>query len=215
MSSTSTLPTPPDDRPLAVDLFFRLLLYGVVIAVIAAAAFGRLGVSSDVAIEQVGDLQLSVHHAAVTRPGLSSPFDITVTSDGGLPDQIVIELAAAYIGAFDWNTLGPAPVEEFSDGVRERWTFDIPPGATSLGISFDGRLDPSVQNALSTDVVAFVDGHPADLGVDRHPGHALRRNHGVDRPRHRPLLVPLPGDAGNSGSGRWRSSARSTCWWSW
>ena len=66
--------------------------------------------------------------------------------------------------AFDWNTLGPAPVEEFSDGVRERWTFAIPPGSTTLGISFDGRLDPSVQNALSTEVIAFVDGHPP-LGV--------------------------------------------------
>ena len=136
-------------------------------AVLGLGVTGRLGVSSQVASAQVDDIRLSVRHAAATRPGISTPLDITVSSATALPDRVVIEIGADYIGSFDLNALSPAPAEEFNDGERQRWTFDVPEGSPSLGVSLDGRLDPSVQSSLTTEVVAVVGDHaPIVVSID-------------------------------------------------
>jgi hypothetical protein len=100
MSSTSTLPTPPDDRPLPADRVLHAVLLLVLAAVLALGVTGRLGVSSEVASAQVDDVPLSVRHAAATRPGISTPLDITVSSETVLPDR-VIEIEADYMVSFD------------------------------------------------------------------------------------------------------------------
>jgi hypothetical protein len=159
MSSNSTLPTPPDDRPPPADRVLHAVLLLVLAAVLGLAVTGRLGVTSQVASAQVEDVRLSVRHAAATRPGVSTPLDITVSSATALPDQVVIEIGADYMLSFDFNALSPPPAEEFGDGARQRWTFDVPEGADTLGVSLDGRLDPSVQSSLTTEVVAMVGDH--------------------------------------------------------
>ena len=69
--------------------------------------------------------------------------------------------------SFDFNVLSPAPAEEFNDGERQRWTFDVPEGSDSLGVSLDGRLDPSVQSSLTTEVIAMVGDHaPIMVSID-------------------------------------------------
>ncbi len=167
MSSTSTLPTPPDDRPLPADRVLHAVLLLVLAAVLALGVTGRLGVSSEVASAQVDDIRLSVEHAAATRPGISTPLDITVSSETGLPDSVVIEIGADYMLSFDFNALSPAPAEEFNDGERQRWTFDVPEGSDTLGVSLDGRLDPSVQSSLTTEVIAMVGDHaPIVVTID-------------------------------------------------
>ncbi len=167
MSSTSTLPTPPDDRPLPADRVLHVVLLLVLAAVLGLGVTGRLGVKSEVASAQVDDIRLSVRHAAATRPGISTPLDITVSSATGLPDRVVIEIGADYVLSFDFNALSPAPAEDFSDGERQRWTFDVPEGSNTLGVSLDGRLDPSVQSSLTTEVVAVVGDHaPIVVSID-------------------------------------------------
>ncbi len=155
--SSSTLPVPPDDRPHPVDRVLHILLVVVMVAVVVLGIGGRLGVTTEEASQSEGDMVLSVRYASVTRPGLSSPFVVTLTG-ASLPTSLQVEVDTAYVAAFDLNALNPTPASSWSDGERERWTFELPPGLTRFSVSADARLDPSVQNSLTADVVVGIPG---------------------------------------------------------
>jgi hypothetical protein len=83
------------------------------------------------------------------------------TVDGSaLPDTVTISLTTSYFAMFDLNGLSPTPSSSFSTEQWARWSFDVPPGESSLRIDLDVRLEPAVQWVRSGSAVLELDGEP-------------------------------------------------------
>lgn len=138
-------------RMLAMSLIGLLALTGVL---------GFLGVRSSVASSTGSGISLTVDHASVTRPGLATPFAMTIeTSDGSpLPASVTTRVDSAYLTMFDENGLDPVPTSTFRNGEWTWWTFDVPDGATALEVSFDARLEPAVQWGRSATAAVEIEG---------------------------------------------------------
>ena len=152
----STAPDESND-PTAVDLAYRRILVAFAGLTLAAGLLGVLGIRETEASVDSNGYELAIRYAAVTRPGLATPFDVTVTRDQPLPAQVGIAVSSSYLAAFDENGLDPAPSESFNDGEEQRWLFDVPEGERRLTVSFDARLEPAVQWTRNATVSLLVD----------------------------------------------------------
>src|SRR5690606_1280243 len=73
-------------------------------------------------------------------------FHVIVTSPGGFDEaEIDIAVPLRYIDMWDENGLNPGPKDETVAGDRLVWTFTTPDGADRLEVSFDARIEPSIQ----------------------------------------------------------------------
>lgn len=142
------------------ETFLRTGAVGFVWALVLLGLTGLLGVRTDIARSSDNGYELAVTHAEVTRPGLATPFHLTVSrTDGGpLPAEVTTRIDARYLEMFDENGLDPDPVGSFSTSESAWWTFAIPPGENRLEVSFDVRLEPSVQWGRTGSVSLEVDG---------------------------------------------------------
>ena len=134
---------------------------------LALGALGFYGVRTRTTTASGGGYELSVRYASVSRPGLATPWSFEVTRPGGFPDGLTVAVTSSYFDAFDENGLGPAPVEESTDGELTIWRFG-PSAGDTLSVSFDARIEPGVQ--LTTvkgrlEVLAGATG-PTAVGVD-------------------------------------------------
>src|SRR5690606_18315559 len=128
-----------------------------------------------------------------TRPGIATPFAISVaTVDGSpLPETVMTRVESAFLDMFDENGLDPTPVSTFQDDRWIWWTFEVPDGASRLTVSFDARLQPTVQSGRTTVVAVEVQGEEA-VSLEFHTrvvpggGHNGHSDSGNGR-----LLVPL------------------------
>ena len=111
---------------------------------LALGAFGFYGVKTRTASATGGGYELTVTYASLSRPGLATPWSFDVTRAGGFPDGLTVAVTSSYFDSFDENGLGPAPVEEATDGDRTIWRFGAQAGDT-LSVSFDARIEPGVQ----------------------------------------------------------------------
>jgi hypothetical protein len=112
---------------------------------IVAGAMGVMGVRSRTvsAVNDAG-IRLTVTYAAVTRPGLATPWDVTVERNGGFDEPLTVRTTSAYLAAFDENGLDPDPDASSTDATTTIWEFEPPEGNT-LVVSFDARWEPGVQ----------------------------------------------------------------------
>lgn len=143
-SPTSTIPEALPLARLRRARALRRLAFVVIALFLLAAAFGLLGVRSREASASGGGYDMTVTYAAMSRPGLATPFDIEVTKAGGFPGQVTLAVSGDYLAAFDENGLDPDPTGARADGDFVYWTFDPPEGDVLL-VSFDARLEPAVQ----------------------------------------------------------------------
>lgn len=138
----------------------RRVSFTLIGLLIILGATGFLGVRT--LTEQVANhgYSLTVIHAAVTRPGLATPFSILVNrSDGAaLPSPITIRIDSAYLAMFDDNGVEPQPVSSFNDSHSTWWTFDVLPNRSELRVDLDARIEPAVQWGRSAIVALSVDG---------------------------------------------------------
>ena len=107
-------------------------------------ALGFFGVRTRTASAAGGGYELSVDYASISRPGLATPWAFEVRRGGGFPDGLTVAVTSSYFDAFDENALGPAPVEETTDGDLTIWRFS-PTSSATLSVSFDARIEPGVQ----------------------------------------------------------------------
>ena len=121
-------------RAFAVALGLFLLL----------GALGVYGVQTRTVTSAGGGYELSVTYASVSRPGLATPWSFEVRRPGGFPDGLTVAVTSSYFDAFDENGLGPAPVEETTEGELTIWRFSATRSET-LEVSFDARIEPGVQ----------------------------------------------------------------------
>lgn len=146
-------------RRLAVDGF------AVVVGLVFLAGLLNLpGVRSSTAEAAGEGVELSVFHGRVTRGGLATPFDITVTRPGGFDEPVVVGVTYEYLALFDENGLDPEPASATTMGEWLLWEFD-PPVGDRLDISFDARVEPAVQRGKPGSVAVF-DGEEELVRVD-------------------------------------------------
>lgn len=125
--------------------------------VVVLALLGVLGVSSETSGATAPDYELSIDHATVARPGLSVPFSVTIKKNGGFQGPVDVSISSSYLDLFDENGLSPAPETASADDEKVFLRFAPPPGDT-LSISFDVRIDPSVQQGASGEVAVIDSG---------------------------------------------------------
>ena len=102
------------------------------------------GVNTDRVAATSGGFDLEVRYSTTSRPGLATPFEITVRRAGGFEEPIVLAVDSAYMSIWDENGLDPEPAASTSTATSLIWEFDPPPGET-LMISFDARIEPAAQ----------------------------------------------------------------------
>lgn len=107
-------------------------------------ALGFYGVRTTSASAAGGGYEVSVDYASISRPGLATPWSVEIRRAGGFPDGVTVAVTSAYFDVFDENGLGPAPVDETTDGDLTIWRFG-PTASDTLSISFDARIEPGVQ----------------------------------------------------------------------
>ena len=124
--------------------FGRRIFLALVSLLVLIGATGLLGVRTGTVTAQADGYSLTVTYASVTRPGLATPFAIEVTHAGGFDRGFDLDVASAFLEAFDENGLDPEPVASAGDGTWTTWGFDAPDGER-FELSFDARLEPAVQ----------------------------------------------------------------------
>jgi hypothetical protein len=126
--------------------------------------WNTIGVDSTEVEASGGGYVLAVRYGSVTRPALATPFDITVTRQGGFDAPVTVAVDHDYLMMWDENGLTPAPSAETVDGDWLLWEFDPPVGDT-LTVVFDARIEPAVQNGRSG-AVAVVEAERRVVQVD-------------------------------------------------
>jgi hypothetical protein len=127
------------------SIWGRRALVLVLLLLVVAGAAGLLGVRTGrTSARGTGGLEIRLAYAHTTRPGLASPWTLTVERDGGFDGPIHVATTASYLRAFDDNAVVPAPDSETSRGDTVVWTFD-PPAGDTLTVTLDAALEPGVQ----------------------------------------------------------------------
>lgn len=162
---TDSWPTGPADPSPGWDRL-ESVLRGVAIAVVATvvvlAITGVTGVTTATATESSDQIEVAVRHASVTRPGLATPFSVTVEPADGepLPTTLEIGVPTEFLAMFDENGLHPTPDSESSDGIYRTWTFEMPASTRRFTVEYDARLQPNTHRG--GEAVAIVGGSLAD-----------------------------------------------------
>jgi len=156
---TSTIPSQETETN-GWETGLRAVSVGCIGLLMLLGLLGLFGVRSSVATASGNGLSIAVTHAAITRPGLATPFSVEVRSEDGspLPASVTLRVDSAYLALFDENGLDPEPSSSFADAEWTWWSFDIPPEAGVLEFSFDARLEPAVQRGRGATTAVEIDG---------------------------------------------------------
>jgi len=155
-----SIPTEPTPTKIPRQLRARAVRRIFVAALglfLALGALGFYGVRTTTSSATGSGYELEVRYASVSRPGLATPWSFEVRRQGGFPDGLTVAVTSSYFDAFDENGLGPAPVEETTDGKRTIWRFG-PSVGDVLAVSFDARIEPGVQLTRLGGQVEVLDG---------------------------------------------------------
>jgi hypothetical protein len=162
-SSTSTLPRDAGLHHARLDRRISTALIVCFALVVVVALVGLLGVKSATTTTRLADgTEVQLHYARITRPGLASPWSVTVRRPGGFDGPIIVRSTSAYFDLFDENGLDPDAAAATQDGEMVIWEFGPPPGET-FRLSFDARIEPGAQWGRDATTEIEVDGDVAAL----------------------------------------------------
>jgi hypothetical protein len=162
-SSTSTVPHDEGLRNARVDRRISTVLAAGFGLVVVVALLGLLGVKSDTTSTRMADgTEVEIHYARITRPGLASPWAVTVHRPGGFDGPITVRSSSSYFDLFDENGLDPDAAAATQDGDMVIWEFDPPPGET-FRLSLDARIEPGAQWGRDATTEVEIDGAIATL----------------------------------------------------
>jgi hypothetical protein len=159
-SPSSTVPADSARSTNTVERAIHVAAFSLVGLVVLLGGIGLLGVRTGQVGAEGGGYRLEVTRSIVTRPGLATPFRVDVFAGDGssLPETVTLIVDADYLAMFDFNGLQPTPSTTFSRGQSTWWTFDVPPGQSSLRVDTDARLEPAVQWAREGSVTLELEG---------------------------------------------------------
>jgi hypothetical protein len=143
----ATAPQRSDRRALRHERWVRWVFTGALALFLLLAALGLFGVRTATRSASGGGYDLEVRYAAVTRPGLATPFEIEIGFGGGVPPSGTVRVAVSspYLAMFDENSLDPDPEAATRTEDATIWELEAPRTGEPLVISLDARLEPAVQ----------------------------------------------------------------------
>jgi hypothetical protein len=153
----STMPEAANHERVSRARAARRIGIGVLMSFLLLGATNVFGVRSQTVSASGGGYELTVTYAAVSRPGLATPWDVEVRHPGGFDGPITIATSGHYLGMFDENGLDPDPSSSTATGDLVIWEFEPPSGET-LRVSFDARLEPAVQVGRVGETSVLEDG---------------------------------------------------------
>lgn len=113
--------------------------------VLLAGLGGLLGQKTGTVSDTGSGATLEVEYPVITRPGLDSPWSVTVTRSGGFAGPVRLRTTSAYFDLFDENGFDPEPTASLQDDTWIEWEF-APPAGDTLAVGFDARLSPAIQS---------------------------------------------------------------------
>jgi hypothetical protein len=144
---------------------YRLTFAALAVIVGAAVVdgFGVVdvyGVDTANARDSGGGFDLDVRYGTVTRPALATPFEITVTREGGFDEPVHLAISADYLSMWDLNGIIPSPASEVAQGEWVVWEMDPPPVGDVLHVMYEARIEPALQSGRDGTVAILVDDAP-------------------------------------------------------
>ena len=130
----------------------RLAMLGLV-AFLVAGLLGVWGVHDATVVASDRGVDLSVRYARTARPGITLPFDIELTKDGGWDgDTVRVAVSSDYLNALQVTNISPEPSSSTADGDYTVWEFDTP-DADTLAVEVAAEVDPSTDPGRKRAVV--------------------------------------------------------------
>ena len=157
MTDTSTLVGIASARRARRARAGRRVFLALIFLMVLAGLATQLGVRSRTAQVVEHGYRLRVTYAAVTRPGLDTPFIVEVGAAKTLPKELTIGVDLAYVDLFDEN--GGLNPEVSSSSADERfvyWTFDTN-DTNTFKVSLDAILATAQQWGRGATVKLIVD----------------------------------------------------------
>lgn len=157
------MPTTPDRAASLADSrrhrMARRVGLSLLVAVLLLGAANLLGVRPASVSASGGGFGLTVTYAAVSRPGLSTPWAVEVRRPGGFDGPVTIATTGEYFHLFDENGLDPDPDAATATPDLLVWEFQ-PPDGDVLEVTFDARLEPASHLGRSAETSILVNGAP-------------------------------------------------------
>jgi hypothetical protein len=122
----------------------RRLFAVLLAAFLVLGVLGVFGVKSGTKAGSGGGYDVDVTYARTTRPGVSTPLDIEITHDGGIPESqpVRVAISSAYVDVLQIARISPEPSSSTADADRVVWEFD-PPSGDTLAVHLSAEIDPS------------------------------------------------------------------------
>jgi hypothetical protein len=154
---TSTSPPDVSMRRIHAARWARRAFFLLVVAIVAAALFGRLGNRTESIAASGGGYELEVRYPRVTRPGLAVDITIEIRRPGGFGGAVMLAMPSDYLAVFDENGLDPDPIGATTTADDVRWQFQAPLDSDTMAVSFDIRVQPDVELRRLGGSVAVLD----------------------------------------------------------
>src|SRR5690349_4543664 len=103
-------PTAPEERSRAAErvaIGVRRGLVVLLVLVVVAALAGAFGVHARTASASGGGYHLDVRYSSTARPGITVPFEVQVTRDGGFSGPVQLAVSDSYVDALQVGSLLP------------------------------------------------------------------------------------------------------------
>jgi hypothetical protein len=135
------------DIPLGIDKSrrghrLRLLFFLTLTAITILALSGWFGVRSRTVTASAGGYRAELEFASISRRGVTVPWRVTVDSERGFSDDVVVTIPSSYLSRVSIRSMQPEPEQSTTDGGNVVWTFSSPPG-TRFNVELDAEIDPS------------------------------------------------------------------------
>ncbi|MBV9936548.1 MAG: hypothetical protein JO367_19800 [Actinobacteria bacterium] len=124
--------------------WLRLLFLVVVAAFVAMAVLGVFGAHTRQLQANEGGVSSQLTYAQTTRRGLTTAWELQLTSAKTLDQQITVVLDRRWLDRMSVQRVVPEPSSDATDASAETLTFDAP-GTRTFTISLDANADPSAK----------------------------------------------------------------------
>ena len=115
---------------------------GVLVLIVAAAAFDLLGPRTGEASAQGAGYTMSMVFPQIARAGEPAPLRITLKADGGFGDTVQLRICDTWFDHLDFQSWYPNPSAETSTPGWVIYEFDPPPEGSAMQIRLDARVAP-------------------------------------------------------------------------
>ena len=137
----------------------RRVGFAALVAFLLLGAANVWGVRPATVTARGGGYELTVTYAAVSRPGLTTPWTVRIVRPGGFDGPVTLATTNGYFDLFDENGLDPDPASARTSGDLLVWEFE-PPSGDVLTVTFDARLEPASHAPHSGRTSILVDRRP-------------------------------------------------------